>query len=150
MDNSLTRHVYKVSEVVSLLANGIFKKKWFKSYDGVFTKELSRFHKLKVLVSRLAKAFYKVMSNRFVSLLKHWNSLDTDKTSIIQVLVSSDAAFNHICSAFFGVRKSYYASKLAEFLHAEELDIRSAIKKQMKSFAVDKGLMICSVLEHPF
>ncbi|KAG9296454.1 hypothetical protein G9A89_015046 [Geosiphon pyriformis] len=87
------------------------------------------FHKLKVLVSKLAKAFYKVVSNRFFFFLKHWDSLDTDKVFVIQIFISSDADFNRIYSALFDVRKSYYASKLAEFLCAKESDIRSAIEK---------------------
>ncbi|KAG9292042.1 hypothetical protein G9A89_017942 [Geosiphon pyriformis] len=118
-----------VCKVVSLLANSVFKKKWFKDYDGVFTKESSRFYKLEVLVLRLAKASYKVVFDRFFFLLKCWDSLNTNKTSIVQALVNSDADSNHICSALFSVRKSYCASKLAESLYAEESHIRSAIKK---------------------
>ncbi|KAG9291651.1 hypothetical protein G9A89_022070 [Geosiphon pyriformis] len=96
-----------VRKVVSLLANS--------GYDKVFTKELFRFHKLEVLVLKLAKTFHEV-------------------ASVIQVLVGSNANSDCICSALFGVRKSYCASKLAEFLHAEKLDIRFAIEKWMKSF----------------
>ncbi|KAG9304554.1 hypothetical protein G9A89_020118 [Geosiphon pyriformis] len=98
-------------------------------YNKVFTKKLSRFYKLEVLVSRLAKASYEVVFNKFVSLLKHWDSLDPDKTFIIQVFICSGADFDCIYFAFFGIKKSYNAFKLAESLCAEELGIRSVIKK---------------------
>ncbi|KAG9297209.1 hypothetical protein G9A89_019490 [Geosiphon pyriformis] len=136
--------------MVSLLANSIFKKKWFKGYNRVFTKESFRFYNLKILVSKLAKAFHGVASNRFFSLLKHWNSLDANKALVIQVFVDSGANSGCIRSALFGVRKSYYTSKLAESLCAKESGIRSAIKRWMESFAVDKGHTIHSVLEHSF
>ncbi|KAG9285762.1 hypothetical protein G9A89_013187 [Geosiphon pyriformis] len=107
-----------VCKVVSLLANGVFKKKCFKDYNRMFTNELSRFHKLKVLVSRLAKTSYEI------------NSLNPNKTSVIQVLVGSDANSDHIYFALF------------VFI--------SAIEKQMKSFTVDKDHIIHSkvVLDH--
>ncbi|KAG9293521.1 hypothetical protein G9A89_005524 [Geosiphon pyriformis] len=89
------------------------------------------FHKLEVLVSRLAKAFHEIKFDRFA-------------------LVSSGVDFGHIYSAFFDVRKSYHVSKLAESLHTKELDIRSTIEKQMKSFAINKGHTIHSVLEYSF
>ncbi|KAG9305776.1 hypothetical protein G9A89_001064 [Geosiphon pyriformis] len=63
-----------------------------------------------VLVSRLAKAFHEVVSDRFV-------------------LVNSGANSDYIHSSLFGVRKSYCVSKLAESLHAEKLNIRFAIEK---------------------
>ncbi|KAG9299974.1 hypothetical protein G9A89_009702 [Geosiphon pyriformis] len=114
-----------VHKVVFLLANNVFKKKWFKSYNKVFTKESSWFHKLEILVLRLTKASYDV--------------------SVIWVFIDSSANFDCIRFAFFNVRKSYCASKLAE-----ESGIRSAIEKQMESFTVNKDHMICSVLKHPF
>ncbi|KAG9293798.1 hypothetical protein G9A89_019136 [Geosiphon pyriformis] len=69
---------------------------------------------------------------------------------VIQVFVNSNTNSDHICSALFGVRKSYYVYKLAESLCAEESSIRSAIERWMESFAVDKGHMIYSVLECSF
>ncbi|KAG9306240.1 hypothetical protein G9A89_016144 [Geosiphon pyriformis] len=94
-------------------------------YDKIFTKELSRIYKLKVLVSRLAKASY-------------------------EVLISSDTNSDCIHSALFDMKKSYYASKLTESLCAEKSGIRSAIKKWIESFTVNKGYTIHSVLEHFF
>ncbi|KAG9293285.1 hypothetical protein G9A89_007531 [Geosiphon pyriformis] len=122
MNNFLTRHVYKISEisVCFFQANDInfFIAKatnefTFVVFGGDFNED--GFHK-------------------FFSLLKHWDSLNTDKTSIIQVFVSSNADFGRICSVLFSIKKSYCASKLAESLYAEKLDIRSAIEKQMEDY----------------
>ncbi|KAG9307176.1 hypothetical protein G9A89_017004 [Geosiphon pyriformis] len=139
-----------VCKMVFLSANGVFKKKWFKSYNKMFTKESSRFHKLKVLVLKLAKASREVVSNSFFSLLKCWNSLDTEKASIIQAFVNSSADSGHIHSALFSIRKSYYVSKMAKSLRAEESSIQSAIEKRIENFVVNKGHIIHSVLEHLF
>ncbi|KAG9301309.1 hypothetical protein G9A89_004061 [Geosiphon pyriformis] len=88
--------------------------------------------------------------NRFAFLIECWDSLDNVKALIVQKIVNSGAGFDHICSAFFSVQKTYYASKLAEFLQAEESKIRSAIDKQIENFAVNKGNTIRSMLERSF
>ncbi|KAG9297147.1 hypothetical protein G9A89_019428 [Geosiphon pyriformis] len=54
-----------VRKVMVFLANGAFKKKWFKGYDGVFTKESSKLHNLEVLVSKIVKASCKADTSRF-------------------------------------------------------------------------------------
>ncbi|KAG9302338.1 hypothetical protein G9A89_008830 [Geosiphon pyriformis] len=45
-----------IHKIMMLSANKIFRKKWFKDYNSVFTKESSKFHKLELLVSKIAKA----------------------------------------------------------------------------------------------
>ncbi|KAG9295285.1 hypothetical protein G9A89_021216 [Geosiphon pyriformis] len=139
-----------VHKIMTLLANKIFKKKWFKGFDEVFTKDFLQFHKLELLVSRIVKALREKDAGHFVYLMKYWSSVDNVKFSVVQNLVNSGAGFDRICSALFGTRKSYCASKLAEFLRAKEANIRSAINKRMESFEVNKSYMIRSVLEHPF
>ncbi|KAG9300877.1 hypothetical protein G9A89_015333 [Geosiphon pyriformis] len=116
-----------------LLANRMFKKKWFKSFDDVFTKNSSRFHRLKLLVSRIVKT-----------------SCEESVASAIQDIVDSGAGSNHIHSALFGTRKFYHTAKLAKFLSAKKVNIRSAIDKRIESFEVNKSHMIRSILERPF
>ncbi|KAG9303703.1 hypothetical protein G9A89_018600 [Geosiphon pyriformis] len=58
-----------------------FKRKWFKSYNSVFTKVSSKFHKLELLVFRLVKAFRLVSSDDFVLLLGIWDRLDSGGTA---------------------------------------------------------------------
>ncbi|KAG9296557.1 hypothetical protein G9A89_015149 [Geosiphon pyriformis] len=70
--------------------------------------------------------------------------------NIIQNIVDSDTGSLSVCSALFVARKSYHASKLAEFLRAKEANIRSAINKRIESFKVNKGHTIRSMLEHLF
>ncbi|KAG9293159.1 hypothetical protein G9A89_010496 [Geosiphon pyriformis] len=65
-------------------------------------------------------------------------------------VVNSGAGFDYIYSALFDARKFYHAAKLAVFLRAKEANIRSAINRRMKSFKIDKGHTIRSVLKHPF
>ncbi|KAG9298208.1 hypothetical protein G9A89_002696 [Geosiphon pyriformis] len=139
-----------VHKIMIFLANGMFKKKWFKGYDGVFTKEFSKLHNLEILVSKIVKASREVDSGQFESLLKCWVSLDSDKASVVQNLVSSGASLNYVHFALCGIRRSYYASKLAESLRAEKLGIRSAIERKIKNFVVNNDHTICSVLECPF
>ncbi|KAG9302033.1 hypothetical protein G9A89_021077 [Geosiphon pyriformis] len=131
-----------VHKVMIFSANNVFKKKWFKGYNGMFIKESFKLHSLEILVSKIVKASHKVDSGRFKSLLKCWISMDN--------LVRSDASLNHVHSAFCGVRRSYHVSKLAESLQAEESGFRSAIEKRMESFVANKGHTIHSVLECPF
>ncbi|KAG9296410.1 hypothetical protein G9A89_015002 [Geosiphon pyriformis] len=98
-------------------------RKWFKSFNGVFTKKSSNFHKLKLLVSKITKAFY---------------SLDNIKTSIVQEIVNSDVGFDRVCSAFFSS------------LQAKESRIRLAINKQIENFVVNKDNTIRSMLKCSF
>ncbi|KAG9300288.1 hypothetical protein G9A89_011361 [Geosiphon pyriformis] len=59
-----------VHKIIVFSADGTFKKKWFKGFDDVFTKKSSKFHKLKLLVSKLVKASYSASSKDFASLLE--------------------------------------------------------------------------------
>ncbi|KAG9285350.1 hypothetical protein G9A89_010825 [Geosiphon pyriformis] len=118
-------------KIMTLSANKIFRKKWFKDFDGVFTRNFSRFHRLKLLVSKLVKASCLVSSVEFFLFL-------------------SSSNFDMICSALAKVRKSYCFSKLLEFRRAKKTCIKAAINKRMESFESDKGHIIRSVLEHLF
>ncbi|KAG9300236.1 hypothetical protein G9A89_011309 [Geosiphon pyriformis] len=129
-----------VRKIMVLLANKVFKKKWFKGFDDVFTKESSRYHKLKLLVSKIVKASCKESAV----------SLDSIGTSAVQNIVNSGAGSGWVCSALCGARKAYYMSKLAESYRAKETTIRAAIDKRMESFEINKSHTIRSVLEHPF
>ncbi|KAG9290186.1 hypothetical protein G9A89_022162 [Geosiphon pyriformis] len=135
---------------MTLLVNEIFKKKWFKEFDEVFTKDSSKFYKLELLISRIVKVLHKEDAGTFVYLIKYWSSVDNVKSSVVQNLVDFDASSNHICSALFGARKSYCASKLTESLRAKEANIKSAIDKRLESFEVNKNHTIRSILKCPF
>ncbi|KAG9292063.1 hypothetical protein G9A89_017963 [Geosiphon pyriformis] len=86
----------------------------------------------------------------FESLMGHWETLDANKALLIQVLVDSGVSLDCVYLVFFSVQKSYYVSKLAEFLQAEKLRIKLAIDRQIENFVVDKGHTIRSVLKYPF
>ncbi|KAG9293950.1 hypothetical protein G9A89_019288 [Geosiphon pyriformis] len=139
-----------VRRIMILSANEVFKKKWFKEFDGVFTKESSRFHKLELLVSKIIKAFHVGCAVDFASLIRCWATLDSVKASVVQDLVDSGVESGRVCSALFGARKSYRKSNLIEFQSAKEACIRSAIDKRMESFEVNKDHTIRSVLERSF
>ncbi|KAG9289083.1 hypothetical protein G9A89_022392 [Geosiphon pyriformis] len=139
-----------VCKIMVLSANKVFKKKWFKKFNDVFTKEFSRFHKLELLVSKIIKAFRVRCAVDFASFMKCWASLDSVSALVIQDLVDSGVESDYVCSALFGVRKSYRAFKLIEFQSTKDANIKSAIDKRMESFEVDKDHTIRSVLEHPF
>ncbi|KAG9307000.1 hypothetical protein G9A89_003051 [Geosiphon pyriformis] len=72
------------------------------------------------------------------------------KALVVQDLIDSDAASNCVHSALSGIRKSYYASKLAESLVAKKANIRAAIDKRIESFEINKGHTIKNVLEYSF
>ncbi|KAG9288229.1 hypothetical protein G9A89_021260 [Geosiphon pyriformis] len=139
-----------VQKTMCFSVSEVFKKKWFKGYDGIFTKHLSRFYKLELLVSKLVKASRSVDCNVFVSLLDTWKALDSAGAAVIRSLFLSKSPFDNICSALSKARKSYHASKLLESKHAEESQIRSAVDKKMETFESNKGHTIRSVLERPF
>ncbi|KAG9306680.1 hypothetical protein G9A89_004227 [Geosiphon pyriformis] len=139
-----------IHKTMCFLANEVFKKKWFKEYDRVFTKSLSKFHKLELLVFKLVRAFCSVNNDNFVLLLNTWEVLDSDNAVVIRSLFLSDSFFNIIYSVLSKVRKSYRASKLLESKRAEESQIRSAIEKRMESFVCNKCHTIRSVLKRPF
>ncbi|KAG9300739.1 hypothetical protein G9A89_023537 [Geosiphon pyriformis] len=123
-----------VRKILVLSASKVFKKKWFKGFNNVFTKEPLRFHKLELLVSKIVKALCEECVANFESLMRCWVSLDNVRALVVQSLVDSGAGANDVHSAFFGARRSYRASKLAEFLRAKETNIRSAIDKRMENF----------------
>ncbi|KAG9305920.1 hypothetical protein G9A89_016573 [Geosiphon pyriformis] len=86
-----------VCKIMVLLANEVFKKKWFKDYNGVFTKKSSKFHKLELLVSRLVKASQSTCYNEFILLLDVWDSLDNDNASMVRSFFFSGSSFDTIC-----------------------------------------------------
>ncbi|KAG9286511.1 hypothetical protein G9A89_014677 [Geosiphon pyriformis] len=139
-----------VCKIIVLLANKVFKKRWFKGFDDVFTRESSRYYKLEFLVSKIVKALHEENVVNFDSLMKCWVFLDNVKASVIQNIVNSGAGSGHICSALCGARKTYCIFKLTESLRAKEATIKAAIDKRMKSFEVNKSHTIRSVLECPF
>ncbi|KAG9285142.1 hypothetical protein G9A89_000643 [Geosiphon pyriformis] len=119
-------------KILTLLANEIFKKKWFKNFDGVFTRDSLRFHRLELLVSKLVKASCLVSSVEFASLLDMWYGFDANSASVVKSLFLSGSNFNMICSALAKVRKSYCSSKLLESRWAEKTCIKTAINKKWK------------------
>ncbi|KAG9291445.1 hypothetical protein G9A89_021864 [Geosiphon pyriformis] len=96
-----------VRKIMVFLANEVFKKKWFKDYNDVFTKESSKFHKLELLVSRLVKTSQSTCHNEFISLLDVWGSLDDNNASIVRSFFLSSSPFNTIWSAFSKVILDY-------------------------------------------
>ncbi|KAG9288806.1 hypothetical protein G9A89_023103 [Geosiphon pyriformis] len=139
-----------VRKIMVLLAGGTFKKKWFKGFDGVFTKTFSRFHKLELLVSKLVKASRLASSDGFASLLEVWHKFDSLGTSVVKSLFLSGSNFDLIRSALAKAKKSYHSFKFVESKRAEESSIKQAISKRMESFELNKSHTIRSVLEHPF
>ncbi|KAG9289714.1 hypothetical protein G9A89_014449 [Geosiphon pyriformis] len=68
----------------------------------------------------------------------------------VQLNSLSGAGLDCICFALCDAKKSYHVFKLTELLWTKKSDIRSAVEKRMKSFAVNKSHTICSALEHFF
>ncbi|KAG9304324.1 hypothetical protein G9A89_019886 [Geosiphon pyriformis] len=122
----------------------------FKDYDGVFTKESSKFHKLELLISKLIKASWSICHDKFISLLDVWGFLDVDNASVVRSLFLSSSPLNTIRSALFKVRKTYCSLKIAKSRCVEKSQIKLAIEKRMESFKLNKDHTIWSVLEHPF
>ncbi|KAG9294106.1 hypothetical protein G9A89_021465 [Geosiphon pyriformis] len=137
-------------QVVCLSAENVFKKKWFKSFDSVYNRVLSRFHKLELLVLKIVKASCLVSHEKFISLLDTWKGIDTANASVVESLFLSGSYFNTIHSALAKIRKSYHSSKLSESNCAKESQIKSAIDKRMESFKLNKDHTVRSVLERPF
>ncbi|KAG9298030.1 hypothetical protein G9A89_018858 [Geosiphon pyriformis] len=131
-----------ICKIIVLSANSAFKKKWFKNFDGVFTKESFRFHKLKLLVSKLVKALHLFSCHDFV--------LNSTGALMVKSLFLSDSNFNLIYSALARARKFYCTAKLLEFKCAKESYIKQTIARRIESFEFDKGHIIRNVLEHPF
>ncbi|KAG9289381.1 hypothetical protein G9A89_007942 [Geosiphon pyriformis] len=127
-----------------------FKKKWFKSYDSVFTKVSSWFHKLELLVFKLVKASCLASCENFELLLETWNRLDSVSASEMKSLFLLGSSFNVVHFVLAKMRKSYHLSKLLKSQWAEESRIKQAIDSKIESFELDKGCTIRSVLEHPF
>ncbi|KAG9288512.1 hypothetical protein G9A89_015718 [Geosiphon pyriformis] len=136
-----------VCKIMVLSADSTFKKKWFKGFDGVFTKTSSRFYKLELLVSKLVKASHLASSNSFASLLEVWHRLNSSGASVVKSLFLSDSNFNLIRSVLAKARKLYCSFKLLKSKCAEESLIKQAIGKRMESFELNKSHTIRSVLE---
>ncbi|KAG9307666.1 hypothetical protein G9A89_023231 [Geosiphon pyriformis] len=134
----------------SSATDGTFKKKWFKSFNSVFTKISFRFHKLELLVSKLVRALCLVFSDDFVFLLEIWDRLDSIGALAVKSLLLLGSNFDVIHSALAKARKLYCSSKLLESKRTEESSIKQVINKRMESFELDKGHTIKGVLEHPF
>ncbi|KAG9294995.1 hypothetical protein G9A89_017789 [Geosiphon pyriformis] len=139
-----------VHKTLCFSANVVFKKKWFKEYNGVFIKTLSRFHRLELLMSKLVKASQLINRDVFTSLLKTWILLDSANALLVKSLFFLGSSLNDIRSVLSKIRKFYRASKLLESKCAEDSYIRSAINRRMESFKSDKDHTIRSVLKQPF
>ncbi|KAG9306566.1 hypothetical protein G9A89_004763 [Geosiphon pyriformis] len=125
-----------VHKIMVLSTSEVFKKKWFKEFNNVFTKDSSRFHKLELLVLKIIKVSRVECAVDFASLMKCWASVDSVNALIIQNLVDSGVKSGHVHSALLGSTK--------------EANIRSAISRRMESFEINKDHMIRSVLERLF
>ncbi|KAG9301393.1 hypothetical protein G9A89_018065 [Geosiphon pyriformis] len=121
-------------DIMVLLAEGMFKKKWFNSFDCVFNKVFSQFYKLELLGSKLVKTFW----------------LDSVGTLSVKFLFLSGAGFDVICFGLAKTKKFYCSSKLLESKCAEKSSIRQAIERRIESFEVDKSHIIRSILKCPF
>ncbi|KAG9287615.1 hypothetical protein G9A89_019676 [Geosiphon pyriformis] len=139
-----------ICRIMVFSAGEIFKKKWFKKFNDVFTKDSLKFYKLELLVLKIIKTSHVGCALDFASLMEHWASLDSVKASTIQDLVDSGVESGHVFSTLLGVRKSYRASKLVESQSAKETNIRFVISRRNESFEINKGHMIRSILEHLF
>ncbi|KAG9301048.1 hypothetical protein G9A89_015784 [Geosiphon pyriformis] len=139
-----------IRKTLCFLANVVFKKKWFKEYDGVFTKTSSRFHRLELLVSKLVKASQLINCDEFTLLLDTWIWLDSVNALLVGSLFCSGSPLNDIQSVLLKIRKFYHAAKLLDSKRAEKSCIRSAINRRIENFGSDKGHTIRSVLECPF
>ncbi|KAG9285951.1 hypothetical protein G9A89_002371 [Geosiphon pyriformis] len=128
-------------QVVCLSAENVSKKKWFKDFDSVYNKVSSRFHKLKLLVSKIVKASHLVSHEKFVSLLNTWKEINPANAFVVDFLFLSGFYFDTIRSALAKIRKSYYLSKLSKSNHAKESQIKLAIDKRMKSFELNKVVL---------
>ncbi|KAG9304593.1 hypothetical protein G9A89_020157 [Geosiphon pyriformis] len=105
-----------VRKIMVLSANEVFKKKWFKGFNNVFTKKSSRFHKLKLLVSKIVKALH-----------EECIFLDNNRASVVQSVIDFGADTDGVCSALFSAKKFYCASKLAKSLRVKKANIRSVV-----------------------
>ncbi|KAG9291676.1 hypothetical protein G9A89_022095 [Geosiphon pyriformis] len=130
-----------IYKIMVFSAGGAFKRRWFKGFDMVWNKVLSRFHKLELLVSKLVKASH---------LSSSVNNLDSADALTVRSMFFSKAKFDDICSALAKARRSYHFSKLLESKRTEEFHIKQAITNRMESFELNKGCTIRNVLEHPF
>ncbi|KAG9292461.1 hypothetical protein G9A89_002945 [Geosiphon pyriformis] len=89
---------YALHQVMCLSAKSVFKKIWFKSYDKVFNKVSSRFHKLELLVLKIIKAFCLVAYKEFggfdsanasirLAIDKRMESFELDKNHTIRTVL---------------------------------------------------------------
>ncbi|KAG9300363.1 hypothetical protein G9A89_009987 [Geosiphon pyriformis] len=101
----------------------------FKSFDDVFTKESSKFHKLELLVSRIVKASHEESFVNFDSLIRCWISLDNN-------VMDSSAGFDHIHSALFGAKKSYSSFSQVSLNHLV-VDNELILKSDLIKFKMD-------------
>ncbi|KAG9306139.1 hypothetical protein G9A89_016043 [Geosiphon pyriformis] len=139
-----------VRKIMVLSVGGTFKKKWFKGFDGVFTRTSSKFHKLKLLVFKLVKTSHLASSDGFAFLLKVWHRLNSPGASEVKSLFLLGSNFDIIHFALAKAKKSYCSLKFLESKCAEESSIKQAIGKRMESFELNKGHTIRSVLERLF
>ncbi|KAG9294505.1 hypothetical protein G9A89_009352 [Geosiphon pyriformis] len=135
-----------ICKIMVLSADGTFKKKWFKSFNSVFTKVFSRFHKLGLLVSKLVKTSHSVSSDDFVSLLKVWDRLDFTGVSAVKFFLLLGSNFDVIRSVLAKAKKLYCSSKLLESKHTEESSInvleRSFCKVVLDHLVVGNELIL--------
>ncbi|KAG9296330.1 hypothetical protein G9A89_014922 [Geosiphon pyriformis] len=139
-----------VHKIMCFSVDVVLKKKWFKDYDGIFTKCSSRFHKLELLVFKLVKTSHSVDCDEFILLLNTWELLNSVYAAVVRFFFLSKSPFDDIHLALSKARKSYHASKLSEVKCAEALQIKFAINKRIESFESNKSHTIRSVLERPF
>ncbi|KAG9303546.1 hypothetical protein G9A89_018442 [Geosiphon pyriformis] len=131
-------------------ADVIFSRHWFSEYDCSKNRQSSKFFKLKLLVSRIIKAFSSgdlLESDRFV---KVWSAVDNEKTSKLAGLVLNGAGLSKLLKHLLIVKKEYWKSKYYESRASEDAAIKKTINYYMENFCSDKGRIIKSVLEHLF
>ncbi|KAG9301481.1 hypothetical protein G9A89_005631 [Geosiphon pyriformis] len=128
--------VYVLHQMMCLSAESVFKKIWFKSYNEVFNKVSSRFHKLELLVSKIVKASHLVAHEKFVSLLDVWSGFDSANASVVKSLFLLGSHFDTIHSILPKIRKSYCSSKLSESSYKSRT-IRSVLEHSFCKVVLD-------------
>ncbi|KAG9290061.1 hypothetical protein G9A89_010367 [Geosiphon pyriformis] len=80
---------------------------------------------------------YVLVSPNLINVIMH---CDVSETSVIQNIIDSGAGSDHIYSALFGVRKSYYTAKLAKFLRTKKANISTFDVLRGDNFLVLKDM----------
>ncbi|KAG9285331.1 hypothetical protein G9A89_010806 [Geosiphon pyriformis] len=131
---------FHVAEHISNLDKmwNILKRVVFSEFEGVRNKLSSKFHRLELLMSKIASSLNLDLVSKTDYLIDTWSSINSIEASKICVMINIDNKIEDILHHILVIKRGYHKSKYHEFKVVRDDSIKKAISRHMENFCTNK------------